>query len=592
MTRRITRRRLMNGLAIGTALGIMACQRREVPTAAPPAPAPAAPAAPPTQAPVVAAPVAAAPTAAAQAAPAATSAPAKVPAPEAAKPAVAAAKPVAAAGTPKRGGSIIAATQNDWVSMDPVYNSGPGTTNHMIFDPLFFLEVDAKGNWVPTPGLVEKWEFSDTAGVLQLRKGVKFHDDSDWNADVLKWNFERWATDPKSRTRSALTGVDLKNPATVMDPYTLKVNLTAPSPALVERLTNHTAYPISKAAFEKMGAEQFNRAPVGTGPFKLVEWKPSDRAVLKRNENYWMMGADGKSLPYLDGITYRLMIEDSVRVVELKSHTVDYTELVQGKDLPAMIADPALQLLEADWCGNTYNVMFNSKAGPFSTNLKLRQAALYAIDRPTLAKVLGQGSGDVMKYMLLKGSPGYDESLPSYSFDLDKAKSLMKESGVAAGVLVKFPIISREVDKLQAEMLKQMWEQIGIRAEIETIERAAWVQKIVTEKGNFDVATLRSGFSAGDPDLLFRTFQWSKANFNVARIEDKKMDDLIDRASGTYDNAERARLYKDALRYNHEMGYYDWLWMQKWNWVSAKKLKGVPPPMTIAWDFRGAWLDS
>ena len=91
-----------------------------------------------------------------------------------------------------------------------------------------------------------------------------------------------------------------------------------------------------------MGADQFGRTPVGTGPMKLVDWKPSDRVILQRNENYWMDGADGKALPYLDGITYRLIIDDSVRAIELKSHNIDFTDLIAPNNIADIKADPQL----------------------------------------------------------------------------------------------------------------------------------------------------------------------------------------------------------------------------------------------------------
>ncbi len=556
--KRLTRRTFVAGMAAScAALGLAACTRRSAD--APAAGGAATAAAPP-------------------AAPVATTAPTAAPAPTP--------NSVATAAVARRGGTITTAVQNDWVTFDNILNSAEGTTHYMIFDPLFFFNPNEKGDWVPTPGLVEKWEFSGNTGVFHLRQGVKFHDGSDWNADVLKWNFERMINEPKSLAKGVLNGVDFTNPITVQDPYTVKVNLTQPSPSLPQQLSGAYTYPISKAAFEKLGADGFARNPVGSGPFKFGEWKPSDRVVLTRNESYWMKAGDGTALPYLDGITYRLIIDDSVRLLELRAHNIDFTELIQGKDLPAVKAESTLSLVEGPWCGNAYRLIFNSRGGPFADNLKLRQAALYAIDRESIAKTLGQGAGAATKFLLLPGSLGYDDSLPHYWFDVDKAKSLMAEAGHPDGIDVTFTVISREVDKLQAQIIKQMWEKIGIRAQIDVLERAAWTQRLLSGGGEFHVASMRNPSNAGDADPPLRTFLWSNGSFNVAHLSNAEMDAALDKASGSYDIAQRDAAYHDVQKLDFNLAYYGYVWIQNWNWGLNKRLAGFPPTMTNSWQFR------
>jgi ABC-type transport system substrate-binding protein len=596
--RTLSRRSLLAFGAVAGAALLAACGGAAASTPAPPTPAASGETAspPPTAAPLTTKPAAsgAAPSTGAVPAAAVTSSANATPAAgQAGSGAAASVGTIGAAppSAPRRGGTITALVQNDWVTMDPVYNSASYNPQLMIYDPLFFFAPDDKGNWAPRPGLAEKWEFGDTSGTLKLRQGVKFHDGSDFNADVAKWNVDRMVKDPKSLARSAMQGVDTNNPATIVDDYTLKINLTRPTPSLVERMSQHNCWIVSKAAFEKMGAEQFAKSPVGSGPFQFVEWKSGDHVTVRRFDGYWQKGSDGKPLPYLDGITFRLIIDDSVRVNEMRAHTGDFTELVPGRDVPGVKGDSQLAYQEASWCGNVYTVIFSSRNGPFSKERKLRQAALYAIDRAAIAKALGGGIGTPLKYLLLPGSLGYDESLPAYGYEPDKAKALMKEAGLDGGVDVTLTAISRELDKAQAEILKQMWDKVGIRTKIDVLERAAWVAKLMTQHAPFDVATLRSGFSAGDPDLPFRTFQWSKANFNVANIADPKMDELIDKAGGTYDLAARASGYKEAQRYDFDIAYYGYIWMQNWNWVASKRLVGVPKPMITYWDFRTASLE-
>src|SRR5689334_2783708 len=148
--RTVTRRQVLGGLVGSMAtLGLAACARR-APEAAPPVSTGPTPAAAPTGAPVAVAPT---------------------PQP----------KPTAAAGPPRRGGMLMTATQTDWITFDNIYNSANGSATLMVFDPLFFLQLDDKGTWRATPGLIEKWDTADTSQTWYLRKGVTFHDGSPWN---------------------------------------------------------------------------------------------------------------------------------------------------------------------------------------------------------------------------------------------------------------------------------------------------------------------------------------------------------------------------------------------------------------------------
>jgi peptide/nickel transport system substrate-binding protein len=515
--------------------------------------------------------------------------------------AVSAAAPTPAAqGAPRRGGMLMTATQTDWITFDNIYNSANGSAAFLVFDPLFFFRRDERGAWGVAPGLIERWDFSstETTAIWQLRKGVTFHDGSPWNADSLKWNIERMIGDPKSLAASVLGNLDPKNPVTIVDPYTVKITLVTPAPSLAEQLSAGTdsaqyTYPISRMAFEKLGPEEFGRNPVGTGPFKFGEWRPSDRIILHRNENYWMTGADGKSLPYLDGITTRLIIDDSVRAVELRSHNVDYTDQIAPRDMASVRADPELNLIESRWFGNSRRLIFHAKGGPFADNLKLRQAVLYAMDRETLSTTLGQGQGDPSKFMLLPGALGYDESLPYYWYDLDRAKSLMKDAGYANGIDVDFIIIAREVDRAQAEVLKQMWEKIGVRASIDAIERAALNQRILSGGADYQVTSGQYGNYSGDADVQFRRYMHSKGGFNKSHMASPEFDAILDRASGTYDINARVAAYHDAqmLDFN-KLAYYGHLWTQWWNWGMNKRVGGFPPAMGGTVDFRGVWLNS
>jgi peptide/nickel transport system substrate-binding protein len=304
-----------------------------------------------------------------------------------------------------------------------------------------------------------------------------------------------------------------------------------------------------------------------------------------------MTGTDGKSLPYVDGVTYRLIIDDSVRAIELKSHNIDLTDQIAPTDMAGVRADAQLELLESRSYGNSRRLIFHARGGPFSDNLKLRQAVLYSMDRQVLATTLGQGQGDPSKYFLLPGAFGYDDSLPYYWYDLDRAKSLMNEAGYPQGLDVDFIIIAREVDKVQSEVLKQMWSAIGVRASIEAVERAALNQRILSGGSDYQVTSGQYGNYAGDADIQLRRYMHSKGGFNKSHMAVPELDAILDKASGTYDTNARLAAYREAqtLDFN-QLAYYGHLWTQWYNWAMTKRLAGWKPAIGGAWDLRGVWL--
>lgn len=487
---------------------------------------------------------------------------------------------------PRRGGTITAAAQNDWLTFDSALNTAYESTHHMLYDLLFFFEQDEDGAWAYTPGLVESWELGDENAIFHLRQGVQFHDGSDWNSDVLAWNIDRFINEPQSVAKGVMGKIDWEDPTTIIDEHTLQVNLTGPAPSLLRQFSDPTTYMQSKAAFEELGADQFGETPVGTGPFKFLEWRKNDRVELVRNENYWMTDANGEQLPYLDGITYRLIIDDSVRMLEMKAGSIDFTDLIQGKDVEDAKADPNLVYLEADWVGNAYRLIFNAQGGKFYNNPQLRQAALYAINREALAQALGAGIGVAEKYFPRPGSIGYDESLPYYSYDPDMARQLLSEAGYPDGIEVQLLVIARALDTLQAEMLKAMFDDVGIRTTVEVLERVALNQRLLTGGEEFDFTTTRGPSIAGDPDLEYREHFWTHGFFAKARLSDPEIDAAIEAASGTYDEAERAEQYKELQRLLFDKAVYGFLWTQKWNWVMNNRAQDLPAPVEQLWDFR------
>ncbi len=488
----------------------------------------------------------------------------------------------------KRGGTLRVAIQNEWNNMWGTLSTGP--TPYMLYDTLVSWRPDDKGVWGPRPNLAESWDIKGKEITLKLHKGVKFHDGADFNAEAARWNLEQEATNKKSIAQVVIDQLDPKATQAV-DDQTLKVVLKYPSASFLAGISDSRVHGLmaSKAAVEKMGEDRYQDGPVGTGPFQFVEWKRNDHLTVKRNPNYWRQGADGQPLPYLDSINYRFIVDDSVRLLELKSGNIDFLEFVQGKDVPGVKASPDLTYIELDYIGLNRNMLFNSQREPWGTNKKLRLAVLYGIDRDALAKTLGLGIGKPAKYLLLPGTVGYDETVPYYWYDANKAKQLLKDAGYPDGIDLDITVHSREVDQRQAQMVQQMLGAIGIRVNLTVVERLAWVQR-VREGNQFEAAT-RQGGSSADPDLEMTDLWKAEGRAAYTRYKNPDLERCLDDGRSEYDAKKRHDIYKRCQTINYEDAFWAWFWTQTYNYAMSKRVKDYPPSWESNWRHDVVWVE-
>ncbi len=494
----------------------------------------------------------------------------------------------AAAGAPKRGGQIMMAQQGDWTGFDP-HRQNSACLFDYIYDSLVNWEAQPDGSLKAIPALATEWQLADTAAVFNLRQGVKFHDGTDFNAAVVKFNIERMK-DAKSAAKAyvaSITSVD------IVDPYTVKLNLTGPTGPILSNLSQAAdshGFMISQAMAEKAG-DKYGTSPettAGTGPLKLVEWVATNYAVVQRTGTHWQKGADGQPLPYFDRIKTRFIADDAVRFVEVRSGNVQIIDNLQPKDVPTAKQDPALAVLENPFQTTAYQFMFSTKSPLFGNNLKLRQAVQYAINREAMAKVLGVGTGTPMYYFLTPGYLGYDAQLPQYTFDLAKAKSLVAEAGFPNGLDIRLTHINRAVDTQQAQILKQMLEAAGIRASIEPLERLAYNAKVGTL--DYDMATYQTGARPDSDSILSGRFQ-SDANKNYAGMKDPTMDELLAKGRGSYDDNVRAAAYKEVQNRIHETAWFGTMWYRKYYDANRKEIRGRVLTQEADVGLRNAWIE-
>ncbi|MCL4535261.1 MAG: ABC transporter substrate-binding protein [Bacteroidetes bacterium] len=445
---------------------------------------------------------------------------------------------------------------------------------------------EATGMWGVVPWLAESWEFSDpTTILLRLKKGIRFHDGSDFNADVAKWNLERMINHPKSQAKTNVASIKAVD---MVDPYTLKLTLHAPSAAQMVQLTSAQGFAgiVSKSAVEALGDDEFGRRAVGSGPMQFVEWRPTDHVTVRRFDGYWAKGLDGQPLPYLDRVTCFFRPDPTVSLLELKAGELDLIWPVEPKDAAGLKADPKFvyhELLGSE----SRAVGLNQAGGPFAENLKLRQAVMYSLDREVMAKTLLYGTGGPLYYFWTKDQPGYDESLPRYDYQPERAKQLVKEAGYPAGIDVLFSFISRPMDQRIAEIVQSMLNPTGIRVKLEALERMAWIEKVSRSK-KYEMSVWLYSFSP-DPALKDAQMTCDGPN-NWGGYCNPKFDECMADGNRTADPAKRHEIYKRCQTIFHEDAY----WTLTANFVAPyahhKELRGVREEW-LRFDLGAAWLD-
>ncbi len=542
------------------------------PTAAPTKPAPPAAPTQPAAPPAATAPAATAPTAAPTAKPTAPPA-AKV----------------------KRGGTLIRADFRDATTFDPIFalNSGEVAESSALEALLSWNLVDEKtGKHEPGSWLAESWQVVDPKTItLKLQKGVKFHDGSEFNAEVVKWNLDRAKNHPKTVAKAYVGAI---NSVDAVDPSTVKLNLTGPSATIFVNLTNAAggtgstfSLITSKAAYDKQGEEAMQRTAVGTGPFTLVDWKRDDRATYKKFDGYWKNGEDGQKLPYLDAIEVRVLRDRSVAALEARAGTVHIFKQLEPKDVASVTSNPELVFFNTPWAAAPHSIAINPAREPFGNNLKLRQAAQYSIDREAIAKTLGFGHMVPAYYHFWHAAmPGYDEKNPKYTLDVDKAKALVKEAGFPDGANIEINFTSNAVGRNFTELAQAMMAKAGIQVKANGMD--ATTQKQTAISANFEANTWE-GFPSPDPDHYTRFFTCDGA-MNWGNYCNPEIDKCFAEGVQVYDFNQRAEVYKKCQRILYEGAYNMGLVRLEWNIVARKEVKNFKANNHLV-NLREIWLD-
>jgi peptide/nickel transport system substrate-binding protein len=481
-----------------------------------------------------------------------------------------------------RGGTINAAQAAKWSTLDPTVSSGRAN-DKFIMNQLYetLIDVDSSGKYIP--GLVQAWEVkNEKTIILKLKKDVKFHDGTDFNAEAVKFVLER-ALNPETKASFRAEIEDIQT-VEVIDPYTVRILLKNPSSAILGALANYAGYMISPAAIQKYGKD-IVRNPVGTGPFKFKEAVEGDHITLVRNESYHIMGKDGKRLPYLDELNIKIIPDDSVKMVNLRSGGLDLIDSVQTMNIKGLSANKDLELVPTS-ASRVFKVLLNVKKEPLSKK-DVRQAIAFAVDRQEFVKVVADGYGTVEPSVVMKQQWFYSPTA-KYSHDLQKAKKLLAQAGYPNGFKVKMSFTSREPDKTIIQLIQSQLKKIGIDGEIESYDRLAFNDKWTKGEGEIGLNFLPA--PKPDPYMQFQIFFASTGNNNFTGYSSKLFDEKLEQSKRTYNIEKRKALYKELQNILAEDSPEVFLFHLPLFEARTKKLQGFRTDPEGGWLLREAWI--
>jgi peptide/nickel transport system substrate-binding protein len=415
------------------------------------------------------------------------------------------------------------------------------------------MDRDAK-TYKPAPGLASPLKnLNPTTWELKLRTGVKFHNGEPFNAEAVKFTIDR-VLDPatKSVTRGNFTWI---KEVKVVDENTVQIITFKPFPAAAEFLT--LAYIVPPKYLKSVGDEEFSRKPVGTGPYKFVEWKKAEHLIVEANENYWKDSPKG--MPKIKTIVFRTIPETTTQIAELLSGGVDIIRNVPPDQIDVVKNSPNARISATKIL--RVNSLLLDSAGRASqtplTNQKVREAIAYAINvDEMLSKILG-GYAERTATGVNPLHFGFDGSIKPYPYDPERSKKLLAEAGYPNGFEMTLNTYSGTITSMDqmADAVSGYLAKVGIKVKRRHIEDVGmWTTS--SKEGKLEGIQYYSWGSNSifDADAILYALTYSKEPLSYTK--DAALDQLLDEGRTQIDPKKRLDAYAKAQKLLHEKFYW------------------------------------
>lgn len=485
---------------------------------------------------------------------------------------------------PQYGGRIVVAleaeTQNWLPGMGNFVVPSGTSVAHTIYDPLIILS----GEGEYSPYLAESLEPNNdlTEWTLKLRRGIKFHDGSDLDAEVLVWNFDTLHNVVGSNTFGAITANGIES-IEAIDDLTVRYQLNQPNAAFPDSLRGSLGWPVSREAYEELG-EDLGESPVGTGPFRFKQWTRDDRLIVERNPNYWRTDDDGNKLPYLDEIEFRPIPNEDSRYQSLASDAVQVMVTLRGytaKQVLGLVEDRDYHANV--FVGNQSGVsLFNQYRAPVD-DIRVRSALILMSDGHDIAKILGDdGLVPRTDGFFSPESPWYSEEagkayLARDGIDQERAQQFLddyindpnRSDGKNPGepVAVEYTCQSDPTLIEIGQYYQQMWGLLGVDVTLRQLEQVELVGAAMGDAnqdppfaGNYMITCFRATGGEGDPLTNLQSwFEDPDTNqLNFTNFSHPEIDKALDTLRTSPDFETRYEAVETINRINNENATMTW----------------------------------
>jgi peptide/nickel transport system substrate-binding protein len=484
--------------------------------------------------------------------------------------------------TPKQGGTFTVTGHQDLASLHPD-DSGP-TVHWVVVTQIHNSLMEMDENTAFQPVLAEAAPDISADGLtytFKLRQGVKFHDGVEFTSEDVKYTYE-WYMNPDN---AAIQAADFESVASVEapDPYTVKVTLKQVYAPFIASVATKFIMPAKYHA--QIGNDAYKAKPVGTGPFKLKEWRASEFTELTAFDDHF------RGRPHVDTFRMEIVPEPSVRTIGLETGKADSSVWTTTPEDDLRLTDDPKFVTFVTSSTAVNHFPINNK-NPVLSDKRVRQAMMYSIDRQTTIDDIFKGTAQIATGNL---SPAlvqyYNPDVPQYTYDVDKANALLDEAGWTRNgdgvremngqklTFTCYTISGDQTRRPEAELVQQYFKEVGIDMQLQEAQVSEILSKL--REGTMDASLFNWTYGGNNFDPDDGGTLGTKGTSNFSHYSNARVDELIASGLKTLDPEQRAPAYKEIQSIVADE--VPFIFMMYWNWYNHfnKRVKGLPESATV-----------